>query len=1527
MKKHKHLSLLAFVLIFALLVPMFSGLVFATEGTELTFVETDSAALADSALADGSVDAAVPEEESEYAQTDTVRIFVALSQPSAIEAGYSTKNVLRNTQAMEYMDNLKEVQTEVAQDITDNLITDGTFQTRGNLTLIANAFTATAQYGDLDELETYLADTYGEAFAGLYIVPQYEVMENDGDTAEPNTLSATGMVGAQNAWDYGYTGAGTRIAIIDTGLDEDHPSFDPDAYLYSLNLTAIENGKQISDYDLLTVDEIAEALPKLHAYEAFEAKGKTLTAEDLYRNAKLAFGFNYIDEDLDITHDNDTEGDHGTHVSGIATANRYVVKTADNGAVSFVPQENGVVGVAPDAQILTMKVFGKGGGAYADDYMNAIEDAIVLNCDAVNLSLGSSVPGRSYAGVAYMDAIMDNLVNTDTVISFSAGNNGYWSESSYADGQGLNYAEDVSMQTGGASGSYTNSFTVASAVNTTITGFGGTFEGVGVVVNDGSSANNAPWGSLDTTEDASGTDLEYVFLGNPDDAEDETKYGAPEAYEGLDVAGKVVLISRGNLTFAEKHAAAQAAGAVACVIYNNVGGTINMTLAGSTATIPCASIQLSEAQEIFAASSEGEDGLFGGTVNVKGKVFTQDNADGYTMSDFSSWGTTGNLAIKPEITAPGGNIYSSVDGGYGINSGTSMAAPSIAGQSALVAQYVAENGLAEKTGLTQRALVQSLLMSTATPLTDPESELPYSVRHQGAGLANAGKAVKSPAYIIMDASATASYADGKVKAELGDDAEKTGVYSFSFNINNLTDEELTYYSGVDVLTPAIVTLEGDEYMSTQETRLNPTVTVTAEGSKVDYLYDLNADGTVDQLDAQVLSDFVAGIGTLTQEQQSAADFNEDGVVDSADVYVLLTKLADGDADVASSKILVDANGSTKLTVTITLSDEDRQYFADNDPNGGYVEGYVRLSGNNDLTVPFLAFYGNFTDASMFDRTGYLESYYGLDNNNSYVSAENRVNFLTQRLSGSTSIYYYGFNLFATEDTFSPEQNYVLSAVNGNSLYQAAPSIIRTTGRMKTSITNAETGEVYWSAYSAPSAAYYYSAASAWQSTYSSVRLGTTTRGWLGTDAEGNPLPDGTVVNVTCTAAPELYTYIDEEDGQRYIREEDLGEGAYWTTTVTIDNTAPTIHSVYYSDDLWGSNDYLTIDVEDNRNVAAIILFNSTGNTALTRTAVEQSSVGERSTVRLDIGDVEGSKFVLAAVDYAGNITAGEISLSTAGREDVETPDEEPDTNVYAVVQDANNALAWSTVDVTAATATKVSDISVPLENAVYYGGKIYGNAGGALYELDGTSLAALSGLQLNATYNFSDIGIAPSFDKLMLAAGQRLCLMTPGDTGLSYFNLASLLGEETLTGVTYMFTGAYNGADADYLAAVTNTGNFYVFLVYATDTGFGLSYATYGSIQVNAAEDLHSQGLMFNRNDGYLYYTVGATIYRIGLKTSGTTTVVDPRLIGTIPNVKMASAMLLKQDGVVSTSAASDTQWTSVPFETTEIQAVPDSLD
>lgn len=79
----------------------------------------------------------------------------------------------------------------------------------------------------------------------------------------------------------------------------------------------------------------------------------------------------------------------------------------------------------------------------------------------------------------------------------------------------------------------------------------------------------------------------------------------------------------------------------------------------------------------------------------------------------------------------------------------------------------------------------------------------WSILQQGAGLANIGKAVSADSYILMDENATSSYADGKVKVELGDDPQQAGSWSFSFTIHNLTDAEKTYDLSADLFTQAL----------------------------------------------------------------------------------------------------------------------------------------------------------------------------------------------------------------------------------------------------------------------------------------------------------------------------------------------------------------------------------------------------------------------------------------------------------------------------------------------------------------------------------------------------------------------------------------------------------------------------------------------------------------------------------------------------------------------------------------------------
>ena len=328
------------------------------------------------------------------------------------------------------------------------------------------------------------------------------------------TKYLSAQIGSSTAWAAGYTGAGSKIAIIDTGLDTEQQSFSAAGYEYSLTQN-LKDGETLAEYEarmgILTKDGLTE--------DVLKSLNVKVSADKVYLNSKIPFAYNYIDKNYTVNHMSDQQGEHGSHVAGIAAANAYIQQ--DDGTFASALESVKVQGVAPDAQLVVMKVFGAGGGAYDSDYMAAIEDAIVLGCDSVNLSLGSGSPGFSRVDKDYAE-IMDNIAKSGTVVSMSAGNSGYWAENSQT---GYLYADDVSMQADGSPGSFTNSLAVASVNND---GFTGSYFTVGehLVGYTETSYKNAAFATLKGEQ-------EYVILpagvaGNASD------------FEGIDVTGKSV---------------------------------------------------------------------------------------------------------------------------------------------------------------------------------------------------------------------------------------------------------------------------------------------------------------------------------------------------------------------------------------------------------------------------------------------------------------------------------------------------------------------------------------------------------------------------------------------------------------------------------------------------------------------------------------------------------------------------------------------------------------------------------------------------------------------------------------------------------------------------------------------------------------------------------------------------------------------------------------------------------------------------
>ncbi|MDD7651665.1 MAG: S8 family serine peptidase [Candidatus Faecousia sp.] len=1188
---------------------------------------------------------------------ETVRVSIVLEKQSVLERGYETMNIASNDAAMRYRKTLEADQQAVQARISTAI--GSQLDVAWNLTLAANIISADVRYGDIETIKA----TRG--VADVVLETKYEPCETEEGTAQPNSGTATVMTGASTVWASGYTGAGSRIAIIDTGLDTDHEAVDNGAYLYALEDNAKAAGMTAQEYmaslNLLDEEEIAAVLPQLNIYKGYNdvddvfKKDDTLTAGVLHLTDKVPFAYNYIDRDLDVTHDNDGQGGHGSHVAGIAAANRYVPQ--GDGYVSSM-ESTFVVGAAPDAQLIIMKVFGKAGGAYDSDYMAAIEDAILLDCDVVNLSLGSGSPG--FTTSSYYQEILDKLTECDTVVSMSAGNNGAWPEYSY---NGALYAEDVNFHTGGSPGTYTNAFTVASVDNAGMTGHSFLAAGRDVVYTE-TLYYNAELSTLDSSEDGSGTEVPYIFLNS---------LGYPEDYEGIDVTGKVVFISRGEISFSQKLTNADRAGAAACVIYNNVAGAaVNMDLSQSYAWIPCVGITQADAEAIRAASTPVEDETgaalyYTGAMTVGHKMGTSVNLSEdcvYTMSNFSSWGIPGDLSLKPEITAPGGNIYS-IDGAtartnqYVVMSGTSMASPHNAGLVALLCQYFRETGLPEELGVSPRVLAQSLLMSTATPIVDESSGLPYPVIQQGAGLGNASDAMNAASYVLVE-----NQPDGKVKAELGDDPDRTGVYTFNYTLHNLGAEAQQYTLDTDVFTQAYGQFyleqygEEDWYTDYTLTKLSAVTTYCVNGKEVlpeaGQLagLDFNDDGKVNEADGQALLDYAVGkVDTLTNLDK--ADLSGGGKLTAYDGELFLSRLG-------KHTVSLPANGEITVTVTITLPDTVKEELDKVFTNGAYIEAYTYATPYateegvlaSTHSIPVLAFYGGWDEPNMFDRVTHTELEAGTNEKASYIPqtymGPSDFNYVAVSHADDDPEYQYylGGNPYATDEVYLPERNAIRSGA-GDAITALNFCLIRAAGGFRSAITNVDTGEVYeYEEFDHVYPAFFFSNYGSWQNYSQSVVPGVADgENWMVTDKEGNPLPEGTTVELMVQGAPEYYL----KDDNTVDWDEIDPESTTLSMQVTVDNTAPVLTSVSVGtefDPVTGeSYDYVETVAQDNRYTAAVILLTPGGTKVVGRQSANQTELGAESRVRLDITSVFGSTFKLAVVDYAGNATYYNVKVS------------------------------------------------------------------------------------------------------------------------------------------------------------------------------------------------------------------------------------------------------------------------------------------
>ncbi len=495
----------------------------------------------------------------------------------------------------------------------------------------------------------------------------------------------------------GADGTGVTIAIIDSGVDYTHAALGGSgipADWSSNDRTIIEAGtfpttKVIGGTDLVG--------------EFYDARGPNPTT-------RATCTATPVPDPDPLDHNG-----HGSHVAGIAAGMSF----------DSFPQ-----GVAPGASLFAIKLFsGCATDGTASTSTSNVIAAIEIatdpdgdgdtsdHVDVINMSLGGAFGRDTEAGAVATNAAVDSGV----IVVASAGNGG---DIPYITGSPAAASKAISVAAGNDPGLNVQLVNVA-----------------GSTVADGNyeSLEAAITPLLAVTGTKSGT---AVRLGNPSTAAARAcstgPSPAPPALGSL--TGKIPLIQRGVCTFAEKILNAQAAGAIAVVVYNNVAGAGPIVMGGSSAGITIPAVMVGTSNGLAISPAIDADTTF--TLNPANLLPIPNR-----LQSFTSRGPRFvDSAFKPDVTAPGGSIFS-IDVGSGTGgvslSGTSMSSPHIAGVSALLRELHPDWSIEE---------IKALVMNTATN-AEPVPGVPYPVSLMGAGRVRVNVAAFTESVVVPSSAA------------------------------------------------------------------------------------------------------------------------------------------------------------------------------------------------------------------------------------------------------------------------------------------------------------------------------------------------------------------------------------------------------------------------------------------------------------------------------------------------------------------------------------------------------------------------------------------------------------------------------------------------------------------------------------------------------------------------------------------------------------------------------------------------------
>jgi len=453
--------------------------------------------------------------------------------------------------------------------------------------------------------------------------------------------------------------------------------------LISISVVLISNQLQSTDNISILVNNSGPFIGTSISYQSgYDGSGIVVsiidTGIDLNHpdlEGQIIGGYDFVDND-EIPED--TNG-HGTQVAGIIASN------------------GNLKGIAPNSKILMYKVSEDGESVPSHLIIKAIEKSIEDSADIINISLGINQTNTK------IDQVVNKAVKNNIFVVTAAGNFG------------------PELSTIGSPGINPNAITVGATFNNVTSSLVSTFE-----IED-KTFNVFPMVGIQALTEPI---TSQIIFG---------KYGRANDLLENDAEGSILLIERGSdieneiVYFSDKEKNAANVGARAIIVYNNEPGIFFGELIheyvdeGYEPTIPALSVSRDDGLIIKEILQSGTKGIL--------DVFYHPDFVAY----FSSRGPVSPFYIKPDLVAPGAFINTTdINGDYKISSGTSFAAPHVAGTAALILQKNPE--------LTPQE-VKSILMTTSEIVYDQFNDR-FPIEVSGNGRIDVSKAINAELIIM-----------------------------------------------------------------------------------------------------------------------------------------------------------------------------------------------------------------------------------------------------------------------------------------------------------------------------------------------------------------------------------------------------------------------------------------------------------------------------------------------------------------------------------------------------------------------------------------------------------------------------------------------------------------------------------------------------------------------------------------------------------------------------------------------------------